>query len=59
MEFILEPLYKILAQVCDGSFSLPHLQAGTAGAEHWGLAGGSGLFHSTVGSALGGLGGVE
>lgn len=50
VEFILEPLYKILAQVCDGSFSLPQLQAGAAGAGHWVVAGGSGpvLFCSRV-----------
>uniref|UniRef100_A0A663MYQ8 116 kDa U5 small nuclear ribonucleoprotein component n=1 Tax=Athene cunicularia TaxID=194338 RepID=A0A663MYQ8_ATHCN len=30
VEFILEPLYKILAQVCGGSFSFPQLQVGAA-----------------------------
>lgn len=44
VEFILEPLYKILAQVCGGSFSLPQLQAGAAEAGHWEVAGGSGGF---------------
>lgn len=41
VEFILEPLYKILAQVCAGSFSLPQLQAGATAVGHWVLAGGS------------------
>lgn len=30
VEFILEPLYKILAQVCGGSFCFPQLQIGAA-----------------------------
>lgn len=42
VEFILEPLYKILAQVCDELFSLPQLQAGAAGTGHWVVTGGSG-----------------